>query len=680
MSPKTKPVMMRSSYRRIGREILDTVTATLREIVSEARGHGSPNTSTEGDNGPFQYTPLTSASSFRILHLKHKSLLAYTGDDKDTQLCGSLIEASIDHPPEYYALSYTWGDPALCESIEIDGKRLAITASCAAALRRMLRGKARRYIWVDSICINQGSTPEALKERGMQVPMMGDIYQKAIQVNVHLSDGDTASDVACVALKKLATYSIGALAPGPQQEFFRRKYDRLADDVLAITPEYPYGKLHGVFRLPWFRRIWVVQEVALGRNVMFYCGKHLIHLKMLVAGADFARIPYSRLDSSVVNRHWISYLEYHDWINELLRRKEQGEPPSNFGLTLAGVLMVPALLFEATRPEDKIHGLYNICKRFGFELPAPDYTKPVAAVYAEATRAIIRDEQGLGILSSVIESPGWDWRLPSWAPNFSGCIRKWSPSSPPHIGLVGKGNRAVSGHTAWQYEFVLDGQALSVKGRRLDILGASGLPWMTDASTNMLGDSPVQTGQVIESFIVCIGSWLDVVQGHGNCQDALVTMTTLVQTLIDSSPKPVYLSTEDLESVVRDLCTLMAILRSDSESRQAFLAGLQDSPPDNLREGDYLLSPNKLLEFCGKMIVNHWRTVFRTVGGYLGLGAHTVRDGDIVVVFHGSSLPAVIRPCEGWFRYVGPANVGGIMNGEFWSATSAADDESFILI
>lgn len=25
----------------------------------------------------------------------------------------------------------------------------------------------------------------------------------------------------------------------------------------ATTPEYPYGKLHGVFRLPWFRRTWV---------------------------------------------------------------------------------------------------------------------------------------------------------------------------------------------------------------------------------------------------------------------------------------------------------------------------------------------------------------------------------------------------------------------------------------
>lgn len=34
-----------------------------------------------------------------------------------------------------------------------------------------------RCIWVDSICIDQGNTPQALDERGKEV-MMGEIYQK----------------------------------------------------------------------------------------------------------------------------------------------------------------------------------------------------------------------------------------------------------------------------------------------------------------------------------------------------------------------------------------------------------------------------------------------------------------------------------------------------------------------
>jgi len=159
--------------------------------------------------------------------------MRFVGEDKDMPLCGSLIEASIDAPPEYYALSYTWGDPTLCASIEIDGKVLGITANCASALRRMLRGKAERYIWVDSICINQADTPDALEERGGQVAMMDRIYRSAIQVNVHLGEGDPAAEVAVVALKSLGTYCTGAMLPGPQQSFFRRKYESLADDVLS---------------------------------------------------------------------------------------------------------------------------------------------------------------------------------------------------------------------------------------------------------------------------------------------------------------------------------------------------------------------------------------------------------------------------------------------------------------
>lgn len=176
--------------------------------------------------------------------------------------------------------------------------------------------------------------------------------------------------------------------------------------------------------------------------------------------------------------------------------------------------------------------------------------KPVAAVYMEAAQAIIRYDQGLKLLASVIESSGWEWGLPSWVPNFSGCIRKWSPSNPPRIAIAGQGNPAVSGHTEWQYEFMLDGQALRVRGRRLDLVCASGLPWMTDASKNMMGDSPRQTGQVISSFVESVISWLDVVQGQGDCQDTEAAMTLLARTLLHASPKPVHLSAEAVDRVV----------------------------------------------------------------------------------------------------------------------------------
>jgi hypothetical protein len=81
-----------------------------------------------------------------------------SGRWEDIELCGSIVEASLDNVQEYFALSYTWGDPSPKDRIVIDGKVLGITQNCADALRRMLKGKFSRMLWVDSICINQAST------------------------------------------------------------------------------------------------------------------------------------------------------------------------------------------------------------------------------------------------------------------------------------------------------------------------------------------------------------------------------------------------------------------------------------------------------------------------------------------------------------------------------------------
>jgi len=181
----------------------------------------------------FRYKPLPTKSAIRILHLQRRAG-DWNAPWASLPLRGSLIETTIDSGFQYFALSYTWGDPEPCESIEIDGKTLGITVSCASALRRMLRGKIERYIWVDSICINQANTPDALEERGSQVAMMDQIYRGASKVLVHLGQGDAASDVACEALKSLVQYYMAAKhgIGGPMEEN-RRKYEELADDVLG---------------------------------------------------------------------------------------------------------------------------------------------------------------------------------------------------------------------------------------------------------------------------------------------------------------------------------------------------------------------------------------------------------------------------------------------------------------
>ena len=224
---------MKGSLRRIGRELLTAWTTAVREAVQPPDSHVDDALSGEVEMNyePFQYTPLPSASSFRLLQLRlvHSS---NTGSGAGP-LRGSLVEVSLDDYPEYHALSYTWGDPTPTDLVFLDGKYLGITANCAAALRRLMRGKGGMLIWVDSICINQAETPAALQERSKQVAMMDLIYRNAVQVDVHLGEGDAASDTACQAIKKLFTYFTGAIVPGPQQNFCRKRYESVADDVLG---------------------------------------------------------------------------------------------------------------------------------------------------------------------------------------------------------------------------------------------------------------------------------------------------------------------------------------------------------------------------------------------------------------------------------------------------------------
>ena len=70
---------------------------------------------------------------------------------------------------------------------------MPITRNLYAALRRLRYRCLDRFLWVDSICINQ----EDIEERGRQVRLMAEIYAYANRVVVWLeevisADGDVA--------------------------------------------------------------------------------------------------------------------------------------------------------------------------------------------------------------------------------------------------------------------------------------------------------------------------------------------------------------------------------------------------------------------------------------------------------------------------------------------------------
>lgn len=73
-----------------------------------------------------QYTPLPSSSHIRVLIL-------LPGQVSDLIRC-ALATVSLEDA-EYDALSYTWGDANVKETIEVDGYKIEVTVNLERALR-----------------------------------------------------------------------------------------------------------------------------------------------------------------------------------------------------------------------------------------------------------------------------------------------------------------------------------------------------------------------------------------------------------------------------------------------------------------------------------------------------------------------------------------------------------------
>jgi Heterokaryon incompatibility protein (HET) len=143
----------------------------------------------------YEYNTLHNPRSIRLLSLKRAP--------KDGLLQCSVIEASLDHPPLYEALSYAWDAQTRDRHILCNGQAVPVTANCRAALKHLCPPALSlkpRLLWIDAVCIDQ----QSVKERNVQVRLMDEIYRKADQVVVWLGEGNPGSDKAFWFLGKVA--------------------------------------------------------------------------------------------------------------------------------------------------------------------------------------------------------------------------------------------------------------------------------------------------------------------------------------------------------------------------------------------------------------------------------------------------------------------------------------------
>jgi Heterokaryon incompatibility protein (HET) len=347
----------------------------------------------------YTHKPLNTVKGhIRLVKLHRKTPL---GD-----LTCDLDHVSLDEAPPFEAISYTWGNPELSHEILIGGSPYSVTANSYSALRSVHSVLHPKWLWIDSICIDQSN----VAEKNQQILLMKDIYRRGSRVIVWLGDADDAT----LAFQLLAELGYHTQCTNAHELFFKYK-----DDINSPA----WRALNKLVRSPWFDRVWVIQEVAVASAMQVHYGNRVLDWEelqtmffttsALMGPAQLCTFLVPQTESNGLLRDPLE--NHHAMTMNIFKRTAQG----GVKLSLFACLEL-CLSFKATDPRDNVFALQALSAE-GFTKSKPDYRKSVEQVYTDVTRDIIsmEDEDRLSLLSLAgIGYPRAMTSLPSWVPEW----------------------------------------------------------------------------------------------------------------------------------------------------------------------------------------------------------------------------------------------------------------------
>lgn len=216
---------------------------------------------------------------------------------EEADLHFTLQEFSLDDCPEFVALSYRWGPKIELGPILINRIPFPPAKSKSVPPRANLRGffemikveEDASWVFVDAVCINQ----DDLDEKSSQVQLMGDIYRRADRVLAWMGViGNERAFSSLVHKAELGTGPIDLLWStwGSRLQQLCQKGDKeifsalCSDDSPAENNSREMLRLTFVLvflNLEYWSRVWILQEVILGRNLMFQFGPIRVSVSVL---------------------------------------------------------------------------------------------------------------------------------------------------------------------------------------------------------------------------------------------------------------------------------------------------------------------------------------------------------------------------------------------------------------
>lgn len=339
---------------------------------------GTKDPSPENPSQNLVYKPLTGQHEIRLLRLSPP----LSGDDH--ALHGTLLLSQLADRPEFTALSYTWadvsGDRSCRETIFIgpEWEALPITRNCAAALRRLRSRRETVVVWVDAICIDQNN----VGERSHQVGLMRDVYSRARKVVAFLGDeGDNQTPE-------------GQLMHRMSEECFYSG----TSVKLSWDPLRDGEALRALFSRPYWKRMWVIQEILLSKEAHIVLGGSSVPLSCVLNG----RMTGHNVDAAAFFPSW----------TKVAGPSLDGDCDAFSGLLLK------TFACQALDERDRVFSLLGLVQGAHLEGLIADYTKTTEAVYIGlAAYFIIRHGQTNILIWATISSHSLTW-VPTWQPTL----------------------------------------------------------------------------------------------------------------------------------------------------------------------------------------------------------------------------------------------------------------------
>jgi hypothetical protein len=484
----------------------------------------------------------------------------------------SILSLSQSAHPKYEALSYVWGQGTSPHKAMIDGKAMTIGENLDCALRHLRYQDEARVLWIDALCINQAD----ILERNSQVQLMGHVYSTAHSVAIWLGPGDE-DDAEVVR------------------------------NIKRVTINWDFRTLGAFVRIcerPWFRRVWVIQEFAMGNGIRtLYIGQSSLPWDLFhnFVTSDTCGMFSNMWDCDDQRRSRLfsrfRQAEYQ------IRNLETMKRDKNLGIPV--YYFRNSAYFAATNDRDKVYGILGLATSFDNSFGiTPDYKKSVQEVFIDAISLLVQ------------EAPA---ELYSFHPLHA--MRNDDGTIYP----------TLNGLPSW----VMD---LTITTRQLGTNHAYNMPRTFSQHMHLESSNTRMSG--LDTLV------------HVSQDNALRAAGTYIDTIVEISQDLILKPSKDKQAPEHSS-------RSENIMRKIYnnILRPRNIPPETLWNALHPgididgYADTSLEEHADIPLDVQENILFVTKGGRVGISYHPdaiqgIRSGDVVVGLFGANLPFILRPAE----------------------------------